>query len=266
MAGAIVRGMSTLAEVPASSIILSPRGAAKVAKLAADFPGVLKVAASNQEVVDSSDIVFIGCLPAQAEEVIGALKFSSHHTVVSLVATMPMAKVQEACAPVPNSQVLRVIPLPPVAKHAGATVMTPKHPIVTPLFDQLGPCVACEDEATMKKMMVVTCLMGQFYAQQRATQQWLERQGIGTEAASKWTGAVFHSISYDSAIATPHTFEELVGEQVKGGLNEQVIRELTEAGAFSALSDSLDGCLARFEGRARPNLRKRPYSSTVDDK
>ena len=189
MAGAIVRGMSTLAEVPASSIVLSPRGAAKVAKLAADFPGVVKVAASNQEVVDSSDIVFIGCLPAQAEEVIGALKFSSHHTVVSLVATMPMAKVQEACAPVPNSQVLRVIPLPPVAKHAGATVMTPKHPIVTPLFDQLGPCVACEDEATMKKMMVVTCLMGQFYAQQRATQQWLERQGIGTEAASKWTGA-----------------------------------------------------------------------------
>ena len=119
------------------------------------------------------------------------------------------------------------------------------------------------------------------------------------------TGAVFHSISYDSAIATPHTFEELVGEQVKGGLNEQVaprvapwkhahgtctharwgrthmhapgpcpcthvnahahahapwqvIRELTEAGAFSALSDSLDGCLAVSYAPAPARPCRRP--------
>jgi len=265
MSGAIVRGMATLSKVPASSIVLSPRSAAKTAALAAEFPDLVTVATGNQEVVDQSDIVFIGVLPAQAPEVLRSLRFTAEHTVVSLVATMAMSAVQEACAPVPSTKVLRVIPLPPVAKHAGASVMTPPHPVINALFDQLGPCVPVESEAVMKRMMVITCLMGQFYAQQRKAQQWLEQKGIDAASASKWTGAVFHSISYDSAIATPHTFQELIDEQVTGGLNEQVIRELSEAGAFSALGDSLDGCLARFEGTPRPNLRKRPYTSTLED-
>ena len=41
----------------------------------------------------------------------------------------------------------------------------------------------------------------------------------------------------------------------------QVVRELTEAGAFTALTDALDGVLARVEGRERPAKRKRPYTS-----
>ena len=69
---------------------------------------------------------------------------------------------------------------------------------------------------------------GQFYAQQRAMQQWLQKQGVEAEQAAKWTGAVFHCISYDTAYANAHTFDELVEEQTPGGLNEQVLRELTE--------------------------------------
>eukprot|EP00965_Chrysotila_dentata_P030609 1019135-Pleurochrysis_carterae.AAC.1 len=44
----------------------------------------------------------------------------------------------------------------------------------------------------------------------------------------------------------------------------QVVRELTEAGAFTALTDSLDGALARIEGRPAPKRNKRPYSSLED--
>ena len=76
-----------------------------------------------------------------------------------------------------------------------------------------------DDEATLKKMMPVTCLMGQLYAQHRATQQWLEAQGVDAAAAAKWTGAVFHTVTYDSAKAAPSTFEELVHEQTPGGLS-----------------------------------------------
>ena len=44
----------------------------------------------------------------------------------------------------------------------------------------------------------------------------------------------------------------------------QVLRELTEAGAYKALSDSLDGALARIQQREAPKLKKSPYSSTAD--
>ena len=99
------------------------------------------------------------------------------------------------------------------------------------------------------------------------------------------------------------TLDHLVAEQTPGGLNEQVpsldsrrprthrvgdarscvsamsamsamsavlhclpqvLRELTEAGAYKALSDSLDGALARIQQREAPKLKKTPYSSTAD--
>ena len=63
----------------------------------------------------------------------------------------------------------------------------------------------------------------------------------------------------------PDHADELVHEQTPGGINEQVVRELTEAGAYRALDDTLDGILARIEGRPRPEKRKRPYESEAMD-
>ena len=263
MSSAIVRGLCTL-PVPPSSIVLSPRGAEKAAALAAQFPSVVTIAGSNQEVLERSDVVFIGVLPKQAEDVLRALNFEPRHTVVSLISTAPLSLLQEVCAPVPAAEVVRAIPLPPVATQHGACVMTPPHPAITAIFDSLGTVVPVATEEQMKRMMPVTGLMGQFYAQQRATQQWLEANGVEAESAAKWTGAVFHCISYDSADATAHTFEHLVAEQTPGGINEQVVRELTEAGNFAALKDSLDGILARVQGRKAVALKKTPYASTPE--
>ena len=46
-----------------SKVLLSPRNHAKSAALADKFPGLVEVAASNQAVVDGSDIVLLGVLP-----------------------------------------------------------------------------------------------------------------------------------------------------------------------------------------------------------
>jgi pyrroline-5-carboxylate reductase len=226
MSSAIVRGLCTL-PAPPLAVVLSPRGADKAAALAGEFPSICTIAESNQQVVDQCDIVFVGVLPKQAEEVLRTLTFSERHVVVSLVSTAQLALLQEVCAPVPVAQVVRAIPLPPVAKHNGATVMTPPHAAVVSLFDSLGTVVPVATEEQMKKMMPVTALMGQFYAQQRATQRWLQANGVDPAAAAKWTGAVFHCVSYDSAEPDVHTFDHLVDEQTPGGLNEQVTHTLT---------------------------------------
>mgnify|MGYP006180581059 CR=1 FL=1 len=260
MSSAIVRGLCTLPEPPAS-VVVSPRNAEKAAALAAEFPALVTIAKTNQAVLDASDTVFVGVLPAMTELVLRELTFDVRHTVVSLVSTAPFSLLYECCAPVPKASVVRAIPLPPVAKHKGATVMAPQHPAVEALFDSLGTVVAVETEDLMKRMMPVTCLMGQFYAQQRATQAWLESNGIPAAAAAKWTGAVFHCVSYDSAECGPETLRHLVEEQTPGGLNEQVVRELTEAGCYDALADSLDGCLARVTGAARAKRQRTAYSS-----
>ena len=178
MSSAIVRGLCTL-PAPATNIVLSPRGAERAAALAKDFPSMCTIAASNQEVLDKSDVIFVGVLPKQCEEVLRGLNFDSRHTVVSLVSTAQLAMLKEVCAPIPTDRVIRAIPLPSVAKHHGACVMSPPHPLVVSLFDSLGTVVAVETEEQMKKMMPVTALMGQFYAQ----------QGDGAVAAGEWRRA-----------------------------------------------------------------------------
>uniref|UniRef100_A0A6V2T9N2 Pyrroline-5-carboxylate reductase catalytic N-terminal domain-containing protein n=1 Tax=Emiliania huxleyi TaxID=2903 RepID=A0A6V2T9N2_EMIHU len=258
---ALVRGLCTL-EVPPEAVVLSPRGAAKAASLSEDFEAAT-VAADNQQVLDRSDIIFLGVLPAQLEAVCRELRFEPRHTVVSLVSTAPLALLRECCSPA--GTVMRAIPLPPVAQHRGATVMCPPHPVVTPLFESLGTAVAVEAEETLLKLMPVTALMGQLYAQQLAAQSWLQEQGVDAGAAARWVGAVYHTVSYDSATPGPDTFASLVEEQTPGGLNEQVLREMREAGASLALRDSLDDVLARIEGRPAAARERTAYSSSPAD-
>jgi len=263
MSSAIVHGLCTL-DAPPRSVVVSPRNAEKAAELYEAFPSLVRVAASNQEVLDSSDTVFIGVLPKLAEAVIRDLRFEKRHTVVSLVSTAPLDSLREWLSPVPAASVVRAIPLPPVAKHMGTTLVTPPHDTIVTLFDALGTAVPVDDEVQMQTLMPITCLMGQLYAQQQAAQGWLIAQGIDRAVAAKYVGGVYNTITHDSAAAGPDTLDHLVAEQTPGGLNEQVLRELTEAGAYKALSDSLDGALARIQQREAPKLKKSPYSSTVD--
>jgi pyrroline-5-carboxylate reductase len=221
MSSAIVRGLATL-DTPPAAIFISPRNAKKAAALRAAFPGLVTVAADNQAVVDASEVVFIGVLPTITEETCRALSFKPEHTVVSLVSTAPLDGLRAWCAPVPSESVVRAIPLPPVAKHKGATILTPPHALVSAIFESLGTAIPVATETLMRKMLPVTGLMGQFYAMQRATQAWVEGQGVPAEDAAKYVGAIFHCITYDTAEAKVETFDHLVKEQTPGGINEQV--------------------------------------------
>jgi pyrroline-5-carboxylate reductase len=140
---AIVRGLCTL-DSPPRSVVVSPRNAEKAAALHEDFPSLVRVAADNQEVVDSSDTVFIGVLPKLAEQVLSGLRFEARHTVVSLMSTTPIESVRRWCAPVPAASVVRAIPLPPVAKHMGTTLVTPRHETIVSLFNALGTAVCAQ--------------------------------------------------------------------------------------------------------------------------
>ena len=140
MSSAIVHGLCTL-DAPPRSVVISPRNAEKAAALYEAFPSLVRVAASNQEVLDSSDTVFIGVLPKLAEAVISDLRFEKRHTVVSLLSTTPLDSLRQWLSAVPAASVVRAIPLPPVAKHMGTTLLTPPHDTIVTLFDALGTAV-----------------------------------------------------------------------------------------------------------------------------
>jgi pyrroline-5-carboxylate reductase len=61
--------------------VISPRNEEKAAILKADFPDIIEIASSNDDVVRKSNVIFIGLLPAAAAEILPKLIFSEEQTV-----------------------------------------------------------------------------------------------------------------------------------------------------------------------------------------
>lgn len=86
IAKAIATGLLTQDVVKIQSIAVSFRSEAKSKALKESFPDMVSVHQDNQEVVDTSDIVFITVLPQQTTSVLQRLTFdTTRHFLVSLV-------------------------------------------------------------------------------------------------------------------------------------------------------------------------------------
>ncbi|CAE7397714.1 unnamed protein product [Symbiodinium natans] len=195
----VIRGLLTpgpgLPE-PTPRVVLSPRGAAKAAELAGDFPSHVVIAKSNQEVVDSVECVIVAVLFKQVNEVMKGLVFREGQKVVTLVAGLLPKKLQELSSPA--SDCVSAIPLPAVARRSGSTLLTPPRPWAQALFGTCGKCVPVESEAEFKRLLCVTTLMGDFYKRQLTAQQWLSSNGVAEEDAAAWVGATFATFAADS--------------------------------------------------------------------
>jgi len=254
IASAVVRGLlAPGGPSPPPKFVLSPRGAAKAVALAEEFPAAARVAGSNQEVVDTADCVMVAVLPKQAEDVFASLKFRAGQQVISLVATVKLARLRELIAPAAECAIGS--PLPSVAVRRGATLLTPPRPFARNIFECIGSCVAVEDEAQFKRMQCITALMGDMYKRQLTAQEWLQSHGVPRADAAAWVGADFSAMTAASSRPGPDTLAELVAEQTPGGINEMVWKGQEEDGNYKAITFALDSVHHRLaSGAADPGL------------
>ena len=85
--------------------------------------------------MDACSYVIISVLPKQAREVLNGLHFDqARHVVLSLMAAVSGEEIA-ALTRLPLESVCRAIPLPSVARHCGATLVT--RPDSFPLFREL---------------------------------------------------------------------------------------------------------------------------------
>lgn len=242
MSSAMVRGLCAAGAT--AKFVLSPRNAAKSAKLHAELPETVRVAKNNQEVVDSCQCVILAVLPKQADAVLSELTFRKGQQILSVIATVGLERLRNLAAPATDCVVC--VPLPAVAKRQGATIALPERPFAKAICSALGDYVPVENEVQFKLLQTITALMGDFYKRQLTAQQWLESKGMPKEQSAAWIGAVFKAMATDSAVAGPDTLQHLVGEQTPGGFNEMVWRDQEADGAYQALLHSLDSAHHRY--------------------
>lgn len=246
---AIVTGLGT---EPDSKfrVFLSPRNAQVAHRLASTLPGVT-VAASNQEVLDRSDVVLLAVRPQIAREVLASLRFRPDHSVISLIATFSREQIADLVKPA--TRITCAVPLPTAAAHLAPTVIFPPDPVAHDLFGRLGVALEVTSESEFRALQATTSAMASYFSLLDTLSVWLTEQGVDPPTAREYLSMMFYGLG-EVTRKSETSFAELAEEfKTRGGLNEQFADELRRNGVFAACSGGMDAILARLaKGSGRP--------------
>ena len=231
---AIVSGLSEGKDPP--EILLSPRNAGVVAKLATSYPNV-RVADSNQVVVEQSAVVLLCVRPVDARQVMSELKFGDQ-SLISVMAGVPLRVLRELAAPVQS--IVRAIPLPSVAVRRG---ITPLYPAIEPargLFDRLGRVVEVADETAFDHFSASTATIAAHFLYLNQISNWLAAHGISQSEAQQYVAAMFGEVAVSLHGRDPD-FRGLMQEHATpGGINELFCQVVGDEGIWRAVDTGLD--------------------------
>jgi pyrroline-5-carboxylate reductase len=239
MAAAMVEGLG------GGDILLSPRGAERAADLAKRLSGV-RIAPSNQAVVDGSKTVILSVRPQIVADVVRELRFRPNQKVISLVAATSIESLRDWIGL--DLPIVRAVPLPFVTERASVTPVFPPDPDTLALFNRLGTAVPCESLRDFDLLAVGSAMMGSYFGILETVQRWLMAQGLPETSARTYLAGLFANLG--RVVSTsPEDFAHLRTEfSTKGGLNEQIFCDFAAGGGTFALTQALDGVLTRVRG------------------
>ncbi|CEG35537.1 pyrroline-5-carboxylate reductase [Plasmopara halstedii] len=227
-------------------VFVSARTNAKSDALAVKFPSRVCISASNQEIVDKSDVIFIGLLPDVAREELLKLSFSGKK-VVSMMATIRYDELLQLVQQ-PTECVVRCVPLPAAAKRSGPILAYPDNAYARDLFAQIGTPVMVAQEAEIIKLTGITALISFFYATCDTAQKWCVKNGVDDQTSRNFIASFIHTLA-TAGTQSNESFGEMADEAATpGGLNEQVHRALDGNGGYELVADQLDAIFKRITG------------------
>lgn len=238
IAVALVEALLTGPGADGLAVTLSPRSEGRAAALAARHPAVT-VAGDNQAVLDASDVVILSVLPGQVAGVCAELRFRDDHQVIGLAAGWPPSVLADHVAPA--SSVCQVIPLPMVTLHTGPVVLYPGVPAVMGLLEGCGDLVVLEHESDVIVLNCLSAVMSSHFELATRMVDWATSVGLPAATAVDYVTALFQGLGDEGVASRPGGLAGLaVAHETPGGLNEQVRRALTDAGAFDVLTGQLE--------------------------
>jgi len=246
ISAAIVRGLCRAGQPgSAPTVLLSPRNARLAAELAGQFPTV-QVALSNQQVVNGASVLLLCLRPQDAQDALGALTFRPDLEVISVMAGITVHRLTQIIGPV--TDLVRSIPLPDVEFGKGVTPLFPPSPAASTLFSRLGTVIEVQDEQTFEALSASTATVAALLNYLATVAAWLAGAGVPAPLASRYVAAVFSGVLAPLQTAAEVDFGELArNHQTPGGLNEQFLGVLEQAGTFGAVESGLDQVLERLD-------------------
>ncbi len=242
---AIIEGV-TKSSLAVESIVISPRNKEIAGRLAATHE-VVRVAATNQAVVDASDMVFMAVRPQVVEEVLRELSFRPGQHVVSLVATVSADQLRSWLGE--GVTITQALPLPFVENRQGPTAVFPPHGDVMGFFAALGTEIPVHSKEEFELITLASSLMGTYFGLLEGIAEWFSEKGMPEETTRSYVARLFASLSGVATQSSHKPLGALRNEySTRGGLNEQLYQDFADAGGLDALKAALQKVHQRIRG------------------
>lgn len=232
LAGFLVEGF--LSAEPGLSLLVSPRGRSKDLS---EKHGV-RIASSNQDVVDQSDIVVV-CLPAAAaHSILQDLTFRPDQAVLSAVARLKWDEL--AACTTPASAFCSMMPGQANALGIGPSILYPADPVLEKLLGFLGPVHTFGDQNSFEIASTFGGLSGASFVLMRQLIDWYVSKGMDEQTARKLIAETLRGNATVLCELDEPLSDIVAGVATPGGITWQCVEALQETGGLSAWEAALD--------------------------
>ena len=205
----------------------------------------IKIIRNNQDIINKSDWVFLAITPTVGNKILNNLIFKKNKMIISFISTINLTRLKKITGL--KSNIVRAIPLPPIALCKGPVPIYPPNTEVKKFFDKLGSTVEISNEKSSLNFWTTSAMMAPFYEILYSLSNWLVKRGIKKENAQKYISSLFLALSED-AFKNKSNLKKLVREsQTPGGLNEQALKDLRKAGFYRLLEKTSNKIIKRLK-------------------
>ena len=237
IASSVITGIFK-SKISFKKIYISKRNKKNSQKLKKKYKKIY-IAKNNQEILDKCDWIFLSITPTVGKKIIKDLKFNSNQTIISFISTITLSQLKQAIKV--NAKIVRAIPLPPISLRKGPVPICPPNLKVKKFFNQLGTTVEIKNEKSSINFWSSSGMMAPFYQLLSTMTDWLVKKGVKRDNAQKYITSLFLALSEDAVVNSKKDLKYLVKDsQTPKGLNEQGVKELTKAGFYKSLEQTLN--------------------------
>ncbi|OBY24812.1 NAD(P)-binding domain-containing protein [Leisingera sp. JC1] len=227
IASAVVRGLAGKGH----QITVSERSASHSSALAEAYDEV--AVASNQEVIDASDVVFLGLMAETAEDILSSLAFRDDQQVISFMAGADLDQVSGWAAPARAAAVM--MPFPGIAQGGSPIMPLGDTELLGRIFEPDNLVFVLEDGAELKAYLAAQAVLSPAARLVGDAADWL-----GQRVADPAQGEAFLRMLLSTSLQVSGCSELIEALNTPGGFNQRLRLYMEEAGMREDLAEGLD--------------------------
>lgn len=217
ISSAVVRGLAGQGH----EIRVSARSEVRSTALVAEFPEVQ--IAEVQQILDESEVVFLGLMLEQACDILGALRFPASLKVVSFMAGADLDQVAALVAPAVPAAVM--MPFPAIAQGGSAIMALGDSALLSRIFAPRNRVFALQNAAELDAYLCAQAVLSPVARLTADAASWL-----GARVSDPTQGEAFLRMLIATSLADTPAQDLIEALNTPGGYNQRLRRHMEAAG------------------------------------